>query len=180
MSLTNLPLTIQSVNSRQNWSNSITIGKNGSTLSLTVKDNTLTNTYWYVVLNRTSLKVELNITSKDNSNTPPALQPFLGNTNYILILSTQKLGSAYLPQGNLYSFLFQEGAGSQLRRLEQIYETLNCGTWADMAYSFVAVLGNDGGLAYESSALLNSAVLQTLELQPIDVGGNIFYTPISI
>ncbi len=180
MSSTNLPVTIQAINQQGTWSNSITIGKNGSNLSIAVKDTKLRNAYWIVVLNRQSLKVELNMTTQDNSSIPAQLQSYLGNTNYILFFNSQNLGSAYLPQGALYNLLVSEGAGAQLRRLEQVYETLNCGTWGFMAYSFVAVLGNDGGSALEDSTIMNGALLHTIELSPIDIGGTNYYTPVSL
>lgn len=180
MNSTNLPVTIQAINEVATWSNTITIGKNGSTLGIALGDYKATNTYWIVVLNRQTLKVELNMTTKDNASVPTQLQAYLGNTNYILLLSTQNLGSAYLPQGALYNLLVSEGAGVQLKRLEQIYETLNCGTWGFMAYSFAAVLGNDGDIALEAATIMDNAVLHTFELHPVDIGGNTFYTPVSL
>lgn len=180
MSAQNLPLTIQSLNYQGNWSNYIAIGKNGSTLGLSLSNPTLRNAYWMVVLDRTTLKVVANFTTTDNSSVPPQLSPYLGNTKYMLIISTQNLGSAYLPQGALYSFLISEGAGPQLARLEQIYQTLNCGTWGFMAYSFVCVLGDDGSGAFEASTIHDNAILQTIQLMPINIAGTTSYVPISL
>jgi hypothetical protein len=180
MSLPNLPLTVQALNYYANWTNVIAIGQNASTLYLSLGDSTLTNTYWFVVIDRVSLKVVANFTTKDNSSVPTQLSPYLGNTQYLLIVSTQNLGSAYLPHGALYAFLESEGAGVELKRLEQIYATLNCGTWGFMAYSFVCVLGDDGSGAFEASTLQQNALLQTIQLMPINIGGTNYYTPISL
>jgi len=178
--MNNLPLSVQSINKQSTWSNQIVIGKNGANLSLRISDDTLRNAYWFVVIDRQSLKAVANFTTQDNSSVPTQLSPYLGNTEYILIVSTQNLGSAYLPQGALYDLFISEGAGPQLSRLEQIYASFNCGTWGFMAYSFVAVLGNDGGRAFEASTLQDNAVLQTIELAPLDIAGKIYYTPVSL
>ena len=178
--MNNLPLSVQSINRQSTWSNQVAIGVNGANLNVRVQDDSLRNAYWFVVVDRQTLKAVANFTTQDNSNVPAQLGPYLGNTEYLLIVSTQNLGSAYLPQGALYNFLVSEGAGSQLARLEQVYASFNCGTWGFMAYSFIAVLGNDGGDSFEASTIQDSALLQTVELAPIDVNGKVYYTPISL
>jgi hypothetical protein len=167
----NVPLTIQTV---QNSNNDGTIVIGSNTLNLSY--STYSNVYWAVVLDRSDLSVKANFTFSDNSNVPSQLQPFLGNTQYVLILTTQSLSTTNLPQGALYSFLTSEGAGTELKRIEQIYEALNCGTWGWVNYCFVGVLGNANTISFEYSSYENT-LLSTLYFFPVGFGSGVLYTP---
>ncbi len=171
---TSVPLTVQSSNSR-NLTANIVIGKNGLSLP---RDQW--NLYWVVVLDRTDLSVKANFSFKENSEAPSQLKPFLNNTQYILILTTQMLGSNNLPVGAWHDFLLSEGASVQLFRLEQIFEAFNCGTWGNMGYSFVAVFGNDGGIGFESGNVQENVDFMTLSLVLLDIDGKKLYTPATL
>jgi hypothetical protein len=168
----NVPLTIQTAGSL-NLNGQIVIGQNQLTL-----DYMTSNCYWYVVIDRTNLNVVANFNTKDNSNVPSQLAPYQGNSQYIMILSTQGLGTMFLPQGALYNFLVSEGAGSQLNRAEQIFEALNCGYWGYLNYCFVTVLGQDT-IGFENLDY-SSALVSTFSLVPVTVGSGVLYTPTAL
>lgn len=165
----NVPLTIQT-GIISNYGSVIAIGSNRLSINYSLQ-----NVYWAVVLDRSDLSVQQNFTFTDNQNVPAQLTPYLSNSKYILILTTQNLTSTNLPAGNLYQMLMQQGAGAQLQRLEQIYAALNCGTWGWMGYALVAVL--DNSTSYEFAEFYDNAFVTTLQLIPIPVGTGVLYTP---
>lgn len=168
----NVPLTIQT-GLALNYGSQIVFGSN----NLSIQYN-LQNTYWMVIVDRTNLNVVANFTFTDNSSIPAQLKPYAGNSQYFLILNTQNLQSANLPQGDFYNFLISEGAGPQLNAAEQIYEALNCGTWGWMSYCYVAVLGDDANDGCEFFNYYQQAMVNTLTLTPITVGSQVYYTPV--
>ena len=167
----NVPLTIQTIQNSNN-DGTIVIGSNALYLSY----STHNNVYWAVVLDRSDLSVKANFTFTTNDVVPSQLTPFAGNSQYILILSTQSLQTANLPQGAFYDFLTKEGASSGLNRMEQIYEALNCGTWGWVNYAFVTVLGDDSSGSFEF-VNYEGALLSTLYFFPVQVGSAVLYTP---
>lgn len=168
----NVPLTIQT-GIAQNYGSNIVFGSQNLSLNYTLQ-----NVYWAVVVDRTNLNVLLNFTFTDNQSVPSQLTPYLNNPQYILILTTQNLSSVNLPAGALYQMLIKEGAGSQLNRLEQIYEALSCGTWGWMGYSLVSVLDNSA--SYESAEFYDNAFVTTLQFIPVQVGTGVLYTPATL
>ncbi len=168
----NVPLTIQT-GIATNSGSVIAIGSNRLSINYSQQ-----NAYWAIVIDRTNLKVVENFTFTDNQNVPPQLATYSSNDQYIFILTTQNLASTHLPAGNLYQFLVQEGAGAQLRRLEQVYAALNCGTWGWMGYALVSVFDTRG--SFEFSELYDHAMVSTLELMPIQIGAGVLYTPASL
>lgn len=164
-----VPLTIQA-GITQNFGSRITIGTNKLSIPYNVS-----NLYWAVVLDRTNLNVLQNFTFTDNQNIPAQLNPYINNSQYILILTTQNLSTTHLPTGNFYNFLIQEGAGVALLRIEQIYQALSCGTWGWAGYTLVCVM--DKSTCYDFSDVLGNATVNTLSLMPIQVGTGVLYTP---
>lgn len=141
-------------------------------------DQSKNNLYWIVVLDRQTLDVKLNISFSENDTVPTQLGPFIGNSNYILILTTQTLNTANIPTGAFYKYLVNEGAGPELNRMEQIFASLNCGNWAWFAYTYVAVMCDDSSDGFEMFDFTNSTIM-TLSLKPISIGGKNYYTPVS-
>lgn len=176
MSQKSVPLTIQAVNNSQELGNSaIVIGSDYMKIP-----SSEIGQYWFVVVDRTNLKVVANFTTTDNSSVPSQLSPYLNNTQYCLILTTFQLGVAHLPTGNLYNFLISEGADVALKRGEQLYEALNCAFLVNFAYTFVAVFGDDGGQSFEGIEEQLPGLLTTLQFVPVDVAGTTYYTPAAI
>jgi hypothetical protein len=136
-----------------------------------------TNLYWLMVVDRVTLDVKVNITFSDNHDVPSQIAPYQGDSRYLLVLTTSLINSANIPTGAFYDYLVGEGAGPQLNRMEQIYETLNCGNWGWFAYTYVAIMGDDSTDGFEEFSFTNSTIM-TLSLMPIKVGGDYYYTPI--
>ena len=150
------------------------------------------NQYWFVVFDRSSLNVVYNVASGDGTSVPNGLAQY--NTDqYILVLTTYVLSIVNLPQGDLYDFLIDNGAGRQLNRLIQINNQIGCGQIGSLAYALVAVLGNvDQG--FEASQIPQTIMINattfgvtagpgpilTLTLMPVVVGGQISWTPIDL
>jgi hypothetical protein len=174
---TNLPLTIQTVVQNGPFSNN-SQSVIGTNRYYPPNNGTLVNVYWALVIDRTSLKVLENFTFTDNAGIPAQLAQYANNSNYLLMLTTSRLQSNNLPVGNFYNFLVGLGAGSELFKLEQIYNTLSCGTWGNMGYAIVAVL--DGSVGIEFSDYLNTLVAFTLQLTPVSFGSSVLYTPIRL
>lgn len=166
----NVPLTIQCC-IYNNLDGVVSIGTNNLYQSYQAP----TNYYWAVIVDRTDLSVVQNFTFTDNSDVPAAFNPYINNPQYMLILTTMQLLSINLPTGNLYSFLTGIGAGVSLRRLEQIYGALNCGTWGNMGYTLVTVFDTTSG--FDFSDYQQSGMVSTLTLAPIQVGTSVLYTP---
>ncbi len=169
MSNPSLPLTIQTP-MVSNLGAKIVIDNNYLSLPYSVN-----NAYWFVIIDRKTLKVVVNVHTSDNQNVPSEVQPYVGNTDYILILTTSLINSANIPTGNLYKYLIQEGASTELKRMEQIYATLNCGNWGWFAYTFVGIMDNSGTPGYELFNYVNSTVM-TMQLIPITTPSGIIYT----
>ncbi|WP_235297962.1 hypothetical protein [Portibacter marinus] len=150
----------------------IVIGKNQLYL-----DSSKINLYWMVVVDRTDLSVKANFTFSTNDKVPKELNPYLNNSQYILILTTQLLKSANLPVGDFYNYLIKEGADRELKRCEQIFAALNCGNWAYWAYSYVTIMGDDTTSGFELFGFTDSTIM-TLQLQPVNISGKTYYTPV--
>jgi hypothetical protein len=171
MMANNVPLTIQTVLDG-NLSSQVVIGSNTVSCKYGLR-----NVYWCLVIDRSDLSVKENFTFSTNNVVPAQLKPYIGNSNYVLILTTQYLTSANLPQGAFYDYLTQEGAGTQLNRAEQIYETLSCGTWGWFSYAYVAIMGDPTTNGFEFLDMYHNAMVSTLYFFPTDIGGKTIYTP---
>jgi hypothetical protein len=167
-----LPLTIQTPLTG-NLGARVVIGKNQYRI-----DYNKNNVYWLMVLDRTNLDVKVNITFSDNHDVPSQIAPYIGNSQYLIILTTQLLNTANLPTGKFYDYLISEGAGRELRRAEQIFAALNCANWAWFAYTYVAIMGDDTTSGFENFSFSNSTIT-TLTLMPFNVGNQIYYTPVN-
>ena len=169
----NIPLTI-STGIILTYGSQVVMG----TQNLTLPYNE-PNLYWAVVVDRSDLSVKANFTFSQNSTVPSQLTPYIGNAQYMMILTTQNLSSINLPAGPLYSFLTSQGAGPVLNKAEQIFEALSCGTWGWMGYVCVTILDNNPNSCYESFDMYNNAYVSTLQLIPIQVGSGVLYTPVA-
>ena len=131
-----------------------------------------------MVVDRSNLNVVQNFTFTDNQNIPSQLSPYVNNSGYILILTTSRLQSNNLPAGSFYQFLMSIGAGSALLSIEQIYATLSCGTWGNMAYTLVAVLDGSGGIEFSDYNF--NIVAYPIQLMPVTFGSSVMYTPVKL
>jgi hypothetical protein len=133
--------------------------------------------YWFLVVDRQTLKVVENINQTSNTTAPNLGQH--NNENYILLLATAGVGLDKTPQGDLFKFIDLNGGGRELRRVEQIGRQFNCGHYGTFGYTLVGLLGGLNKPGFELSEISGSrsGPFLTLTLVPTTVGGKTIYTP---
>lgn len=135
--------------------------------------------YWIVVADRRSLDVVFNeyVTTYDQA-------PDIGaydTPDYMLLVATAQLGTGVVPQGAFYDFLYDNGAGAQLKRIVQVNQTLGCGSLVTVAYTLAGVLGpgrpDTPGVEVSSVTEAEYVLVMTASLVGVDVDGTTYYTP---
>jgi hypothetical protein len=110
------------------------------------------NSYWFCVLdaqNPLTKVTDFVLPGTSNTTVPAGLQQYMENPAYIVTLATQSLNVFNVPQGALYTFLVNHGAGRELQRLEQWNVTLGSGQSTNVSY----VLSTQGGkFGYEQGS----------------------------
>lgn len=135
------------------------------------------NQYWFVVIDRKTLKVVFNHVQTSGTTVPAGLKPF-DNDQHILAFLSYNVLTLNVPQGKLYDFLLARGGGVQLRRLAQIVHDLGCGQIINVSYTLVSVLGSDT-LGFELGYRRNQII--TLKLLATAVPGQgTWYTPVTL
>ena len=174
MSTEDIPLTVVSSLSNESFYGQIAIG-----------DQELTQqpkawAYWFVVLDRQTLKVVYN-ELHSSANTAPDIGSY-NSTDYLLVVATMGIGLNNQPQGELFKFLDLNGAGRQLRRIEQVANQLGCGSLGTFGYALVGVLGNMNQPGFEVSQISNppSGPILTCQLMPSEIDGKTIYTPVEL
>ena len=135
--------------------------------------------YWFLVVDRSTLKVVENINQTSNT-TPPTLSH--NTADYILIVATAGLGLNQTPQGDFFKFIDLNGGGRELRRVEQIGRQFNCGHFGGFGYTMAGILGNQNQPGFELSQISGSGSGPFLALTLIatTVNGKTIYTPTSL
>lgn len=139
--------------------------------------NAQANSYWFVVVDLNSLAVVVNEVHAADDQIPPSVQPYDGNPQYLLILTSLALRTDNVPQGALYDFLKKAGAGPMLSRAEQINEQLGTGSIGQMSYILAATLSPADDKGFEEFSFTDFTIM-TFSLMPVTVDGQTTYTPI--
>lgn len=136
--------------------------------------------YLAAIVDRTNLNVVQTIWFWDNSDLQAAFNPYLGNAQYLMFLTTWGATTDNMPVGDFYNFLVSVGAGAQLQNLEQMYGALNCGFWSEFCYTLVTTMDTDTP-GYEFSAYQNTVngMVNCLTLMPVPVSGGVLWTPVA-
>lgn len=89
----------------------------------------LDDSFWWYFLDNATQKIlyGLQVPGSSNSTVPSPILPYMTNPNCFFGLVTQSLSTLHVPQGGLYNFLVNYGAGDALNMLEQINATLGSG-----------------------------------------------------
>lgn len=174
MSDNSVPLSIVSNPSNQTYWGEIGVGNK------ILNQQPKSHAYWFVVLDRSNLNVVYN-----QLQSAPNVAPDLGSFNssdYILLVATLGIGLNNQPQGDLFNFLDLNGAGRELRRIEQIATQFNCGSLGTFGYALVGVLGNQNQPGFEASAVGIAGIgpILTVQLMPFVVNGKTMYTPVQL
>lgn len=137
--------------------------------------------YWFLVLDRSTLDVVFNEVSSSANSVPDGLSKY-DTADYILAFATAAVGLNNQPQGDLFVFLDRNGAGRELRRIDQIATQFNCGYLGTFGYALVGVLGDQNMPGFETSQISQpfTGPILTVQLQPMDIDGKTTYTPVQI
>lgn len=173
MSENTVPLTVVSGASRSYPWGQVALGTNIMTQSPKQRS------FWFVVIDRSTLEVVYNQMQTDPS-TAPDLGKF-STPDYVLAFASLGMGLDRQPQGALFTFLDQNGAGRELRRIDQVASQLNCGSLGTYGYALVAPLGNTNPSGFELSQLsTENATVLTVQMMPTTISGKTFYTPVQL
>lgn len=136
--------------------------------------------YWFVVIDRSNLNVVYNQLQAACDQAPPIQQ--YNNTNHILVVATLDVGFNNQPQGALFKFLDLNGAGRQLRRIDQLAQQFGCGSLGTFGYALVGVLGDLDQPGFELSDATGPAwsPILTVQLMPFDTPSGAVYTPVEL
>jgi len=172
----NVPVTVVSSTINSYFYGQIAIGNN----VLSQQQPTGGGYYWFVVINRETLNVEYN-QLQTAPNTPPNIGA-LNTPDHILLVATLGVGLNNQPQGSLFTFLDLNGAGAQLRRVDQVAQQLNCGSLGTFGYALVGILGDQNLPGFEASAIgsWSNGPILTLQLLATVVNGKTQYAPVQL
>jgi len=141
-----LAYTIQSSN-YSGYNPRLIVGQ-GSTATWMQPQNPQDDSYWIVILDSMNPKNKVKewvVPGSSNSSVPADLDSYMSNPQYIFAVATQYLSTLHVPQGDLYDYLVNYGAGRELQRLEQINTVLSCGSISRMNYVLTGAGGPRGG-----------------------------------
>ena len=135
--------------------------------------------YWFLVVDRSTLKVVEQSNQTSNTTAPKLVH---NTADHILIIATAGVGLDKTPQGDFFKFVDVNGGGRELRRVEQIGRQFNCGRYTSFGYTLVGILGNLNQPGFELSQISGGGdgPFLTLTLIPTTIGGKTIYTPASL
>lgn len=177
----NVGLTVHSITSMNSQSEMAIDVKGGSLYNYIKMPAAMANNqYWMVIFDRKTLKVVENFIFTDNSTVPSQVSAYDNNPEYFYVLTTHNMQTNNLPVGAFYKWLRAEGSGVELSRIEQAAGALNCASWSMISYTLVDIFGPKTANTFEFSNLTKKEMINTLELMPLDIGGQTMYSPVSI
>ena len=119
----------------------IGMGRNAGNLK---PDAPQDNSIWIAIFDSMNPKnkvKEFIIPGANNTAVPAGLDSFMSNPQYLFVLATQYLSTLNVPQGALYDYLVNYGAGRELQRIEQASSVLGCGVFSRMNYILTGPCG---------------------------------------
>lgn len=137
--------------------------------------NPVDDSYWFVFLDRNNPKAKAKdfvIPGKNNTSVPADVDAYMTQSQYIFAITTQFLSLLHIPQGELFDYLVQYGAGRALRRIEQLNSSLGCGSIGRPNYILTGECGPRGALSPPSYELgsVHEVVYLTMSLMPMPNG----------
>jgi hypothetical protein len=130
--------------------------------------------YWVAILNAYQPGILLNefvIPGSSNSTVPAGLDAAMSDPGIIFVVATKQLSLQNVPTGDWFDFLIKYGAGSELRRLNQLSTTLQPGVFNGAGYVLTGQGGPRGGSnfpppTYELATITNLATILAMSLMP--------------
>ena len=142
-----------------------------------ITDNYETPTYWYVVVDLTTLKVVANVTSESNDSVPTEISSYENNSQYFLFFIANSQRGYNVPQGSLYTFLNDIGAGQQLARGEEMIEQLGTGSIRYFSYILAATMDTTDAGGFEIFSYTHPMIL-TMYFLPVTYNEKTTYAPV--
>jgi hypothetical protein len=174
--MTNIvPLSVMGTQPAQYAGGIVAVGNNRLTQQLTNDQG-----YWFVVLDASNLAVVYNAVQQSGSTVPNF---GVSGPGYLLVVVTLGVTFDNQPQGALFKFLVNNGAGAGLLAIEQLASQIGCGSIGGFCYTFVTTLNdpNPGFEAYDTPVQTGYTAIQTLSLLAVNQpGGGTAYTPIAL
>jgi hypothetical protein len=146
---------------------------------LTSPDTSVTNSYWFAVIDRWNATIAFQVGQTSNTVVPPQLANY-NSSRYLLAVVTVNLSTLNVPQGALYTFLLENGAGVELQRLEQINADLSCGEISTVSYALVTAFQDNSVPGFEQGAYQGNGVILTLQLMQVSIDGQNVWTPVAL
>jgi len=174
---TEVPITMVSAQA-SNYLSTIVIGKQAY-YPATVADNS----YWFSVYDRNSLQQVFSQVQVGNGDSVPAdLAGKFNTAQYFMVVATRSLLSGYVPAGQLYAFLVDNGAGTALKHLTQSLQQLGCGSLNVMNYVMAGVLGPGVPPTKVEASEINprNPLFLTATLIGVPVNNAVLYTPMPL
>jgi hypothetical protein len=169
----NVPVSVMGVFYNDNAYPAIVIGKNYVSFS----GNPNTSCYWLVVVDLTNLNVVVNTTT-NSVTVPPAVQQYVGNSQYFLFC-VSVAGQVYnVPHGDFYTFLQQVGSGPQLAAAEQIIGQMGTAIIHTYSYILAATMDTTDYPGFEAFSTHHYTLL-AMQFMPVTVNGQTIYAPIN-
>ncbi len=144
-----------------------------------VFNNYETPVYWYVVVELTTLDVVANVTSTSNDSVPSQISAYIDNSQYFLFFIANSQRGYNIPQGSLYTFLQDIGAGPQLERGEEMIGQLGTGAIRYFSYILAATMNTSDTGGFELFSYTHPMIL-TMYFIPVTVNGSTIYAPVII
>jgi hypothetical protein len=138
---------------------------------------------WYVVVSLIDLSVVAQAfqpsTGVRLTTVPDAVKKYAGNSDFFLFLVTSNTVVGAVPQGDLYKFLIDTGAGpSALASVEMAFEQLGSDNLRTYSYVLAATMDKGDGKGFEAVSFNGRAVMIFNFLQITDVNKKTRYIPI--
>jgi hypothetical protein len=135
------------------------------------------DTYWFVFIDRNNPMNKVQdfvVPGQNNSSVPAGVDQYMTNPEYIFAVATQFLAMNHVPQGPLFDYLTQYGAGRELMRIEQLNSAFGCGSLGRPSYILTSQCGPRGDnlpapAAYEVASITDTPYL-TMSLMPMPDG----------
>jgi hypothetical protein len=145
----------------------------GSGKKMFAPANPTNDSYWFFFLDRNNPhnKVyDVVVPGSNNTTVPAGIDTYMSNPNLLFGVATQNLSTLHVPQGALYAYLAQHGAGRALQRLEQVNSSMGCGYFGRMSYTLIGQGGprvgpNPPPPSYDAESIQH-ATLITMSLMP--------------
>ena len=171
--MSNIPVTLQ-VNGRHS---AIYIGSN----SISVSGQNPMNEFWYygIDLRNPTGSAAFNVLSKSNTEVPNEVLAHQNDENVLLCFMFVNTNTDHLPQGSVYAFLREAGAGPALARTEQMAEQTGSSIFGFPNYGLAATMLTTDEPGFESVEYFTAGYL-TFQLMPVTIGGQTVYTPVQV